>query len=133
VCLKKLPNTTTRGLIKCWILFSRALRVMKSKSTTVKLSFGLCGCREGEVEEYSCEHNFLSKPVVNLSMNISLCPPHKSSQFFCRVFIFSHGNDLSGSQFRKKSGIFFHFLGSQFREKFGIKEIGVCAYFYLSE
>jgi hypothetical protein len=35
-------------------------------------------------------------------MNISFCPPHKSSQFFCRVFIFSHGNDLSGSQFREK-------------------------------
>ncbi|KAL9399919.1 hypothetical protein Peur_008880 [Populus x canadensis] len=52
VCLKKLPNTT-KGLIKCWILFSRALRVKKSKSTTVKLSFGLCGCRE---DTFSYQH-----------------------------------------------------------------------------
>jgi hypothetical protein len=63
---------------------------------------GFAGVEKVKLKSILVNIIFLSKPIVNLSMNISFCPPHKSSQFFCRVFIFSHGNDLSGSQFREK-------------------------------
>ncbi|KAJ6948670.1 serine/threonine-protein kinase [Populus alba x Populus x berolinensis] len=65
--------------------------VKKSKSTTVKLPFGLCGCQEentkgnfGEIEEDSCEQN-CRNAIENSNVNIQLEMPLPTSSIVVSV------------------------------------------------
>ncbi|KAG5253998.1 serine/threonine-protein kinase [Salix suchowensis] len=65
--------------------------VRKSKSTTVKLPFGLCGCQEentkgnfGEIEEDSCEQN-CRNAIENSNVNIQLEMPLPTSSIVVSV------------------------------------------------